>query len=68
MEKEHLKEAASDKRMMEGGRFWAARTKGETTEEQIRQARDGVEDTFDVGDLGGRTREDASRKATAPAR
>jgi hypothetical protein len=54
--------------MMEGGWFWAERTKGEALKEEARQARAGVEDAFDVGDLGGRTRDDASRKATAPTR
>jgi hypothetical protein len=56
MEKERLKEAANAEKMTEGGRFWAERTKGEAMVEKIRQARAGVEDVFDVGDLGGRTR------------
>jgi hypothetical protein len=58
MEKERLKEAANAEKMTEGGRFWAA---GEAMVEKLRQARAGVEDVLDVGDLGGRTRE--SRKA-----
>jgi hypothetical protein len=53
MEKERLKEAANAEKMTEGGRFWAERTKGEAMVEKIRQARAGVEDVFDVGDLVG---------------
>jgi hypothetical protein len=53
MEKERK---ANDKKMMEGGRFRAERTKGEALEEEVRQARTGVEDAFDVGELGGRAR------------
>jgi hypothetical protein len=55
-------------KMMEGGWFWAERTKGEALKEEARQARAGVEDALDVADLGGRARDDASRKATAPTR
>jgi hypothetical protein len=61
MEKERLKEAANAEKMTESGRFWAERTKGEAMVEKIRQARAGVEDVFDVGDLGRLMRE--SRKA-----
>jgi hypothetical protein len=63
MEKERLTEAANAEKMTEGGRFSAERTKGEAMAEKIRQARAGVEDVFDVGDLGGYTRE--SRKANS---
>jgi hypothetical protein len=57
MEKERLKEAANSEKMTEGGLNWVERTKGEAMVEKIRQARAGVEDVFDVGDLGGRTRD-----------
>jgi hypothetical protein len=63
MENERLKEAANAEKMTDVGRFWAERTKGEAIVEKARQARAGVEDVFDVGDLDGRTRE--SRKAPA---
>ena len=43
-----MKEAANADKMKEDGRFWAERTRGETMEEEARQARVGVEDVFDV--------------------
>jgi hypothetical protein len=61
MEKERLKEATNAEKMTEGGRFSADRTNGEAMVERVRQAREGVEDVFDVGDLDARARE--SRKA-----
>jgi hypothetical protein len=55
MKKERLNEAANAEKMTEGGRFWADRTRCETMAEKARQARAGVEDGFDVGELDGRT-------------
>jgi hypothetical protein len=63
MEKESLKESANTEKMTEGGLVLRRPDEGRGMVEKIRQARAGVEDVFDVGDLGGRTRE--SRKANS---
>ena len=55
MQEERLKKAANAKKMTEGGRFWTERTKEVMVEKSVKRA--DVEDVFDVGDLGGRTRE-----------